>query len=46
VTDDNDPASRLLRDIFQATQHALDLALRASDIDVDSRKVRAIPNLL
>src|ERR1700733_16131778 len=46
VTDDNNPATRFLRDIFQTTQHALDLALRASEVDVDSREMRAITNLL
>src|ERR1700722_16777899 len=46
VTDDNNPASRFFRDFFQTTQHALDLALRASEVDVDSREMRAITNLL
>src|ERR1700735_4642332 len=46
VTDDNNPASRILRDFFQTPQHARDLALRASEVDVDSREMRAIANLL
>lgn len=46
VADDNDPASRIRRNCFQTTQHALDLALRASDIEVDSRQMGTIANLL
>src|ERR1700674_414009 len=46
MADNNDPASRILRNIFQTTKHPLDLALRASDIEVDSREIRAMANLL
>src|ERR1700722_18012343 len=46
VADDGNPASRILRDIFQTPQHPLDLALRASNVDVDSRKVSAIAHLV
>src|ERR1700685_2667285 len=46
VADNNNPASRFFRYIFQTTQHPLDFALRASNIDVDSREIRAMANLL
>src|SRR5258708_7327738 len=46
VADDSDLASRILRDVFQAGQYALDFALRASDIEIDSREMGAIADLL
>src|SRR5271156_3817791 len=46
VADDNNPASSILRNFFQTPQHALNLALRASDIEVDSRDVSAITDFL
>src|SRR5580698_10318258 len=46
VADDNNPAALILRNFFQTTQHALDLALRAADIDADARQIGAITDLL
>src|ERR1700733_12220154 len=46
VADDRKPASLILRNFFQTTQHAFDLALRASDIDADARQIGAITDLL
>src|SRR5271163_4517881 len=46
VTDDNNLAAFILRNVFQTTQHALDLALRAPDIDAYPRQVSPITDLL
>ena len=36
VADDNNPAARIFRDFLEARHRALNLALRASDIDAGS----------
>src|ERR1700733_14715137 len=46
VADDSKLAALILRNFFQTTQHAFDLALRASDIDADARQIGAITDLL
>src|ERR1700689_3457594 len=46
MADDSNPASRLFRNFFQTTQHALDLALRASNVEAYSRQISSIADLL
>src|ERR1700733_883668 len=46
VADDSNPAALILRNFFQTTEHAFDLALRASHIEADARQIGAITDLL
>ena len=37
MADANNPATGIFRNFFQTSYHALDLSLRAPDIDIDTR---------